>query len=53
MGNDSLHELYRPSVRELRLALDIVEHTLENLFLLPQKTAELKRRKDERKKKQD
>jgi hypothetical protein len=43
LGNDAVHELARPSVEELKLAIDIIEHTLEQLYELPEKAEELKR----------
>jgi len=44
LGNSAVHELARPSADELRLALEIVEHVLEEqLYELPEKAAELQR----------
>ena len=43
LGNDAVHELARPSVEELKLAIDIIKHTLEQLYELPEKAEELKR----------
>lgn len=43
LGNDAVHELARPSEDELRLAIEIIEHTLEQLYELPEKSEELKR----------
>lgn len=45
LGNDAVHQLARPSTNELRLAIEIVEHTLEQLYELPEKAEELKRAK--------
>ena len=45
LGNDAVHQLARPSTDELRLAIEIVEHTLEQLYELPEKAEELKRAK--------
>ena len=42
MGNEALHELSQPSVTELKLAIEIVEHLLENIYELPSKAKELK-----------
>jgi hypothetical protein len=42
LGNSAVHELARPSEAELRLAIEIVEHTLEQLYELPEKAEELK-----------
>jgi hypothetical protein len=47
-----VHQLARPSTDELRLAIEIVEHTLEQLYELPEKAEELKRAKALRQKKQ-
>jgi hypothetical protein len=52
LGNDAVHQLARPSTDELRLAIEIVEHTLEQLYELPEKAEELKRAKALRQKKQ-
>lgn len=52
LGNDALHQLARPSTDELRLAIEMVEHTLEQLYELPEKTEELKRAKALRQEKQ-
>jgi len=43
LGNSAVHELARPSEGELRLAIEIVEHVLEQLYELPEKAEELKR----------
>lgn len=43
LGNDAMHQLASPSTDELRLAIEIVEHTLEQLYELPEKAEELKR----------
>ncbi|CAH8239910.1 hypothetical protein VAEU17_810001 [Vibrio aestuarianus] len=32
MGNKAVHELDMPSLDELKIAIDIVEHTLENIY---------------------
>ena len=52
LGNDAVHQLARPSADELRLAIEIVEHTLDQLYELPEKAEELKRAKALRQKKQ-
>jgi len=51
MGNDALHQLDRPSVEELRLAIDIVEHVFEQLYEIPEKALQLKAKMAKRKKK--
>lgn len=43
LGNDAVHQLARPSVDELQFAIEIIEHTLEQLFELPEKAKELQR----------
>jgi hypothetical protein len=50
LGNAAVHELARPSDDELRLAIDIIEHTLEQLYELPEKAEELRRATARRKK---
>lgn len=50
LGNDAVHELMRPSADELRLAIEIVEHTLEQLYEIPEKASKLKQRMAQRKK---
>lgn len=42
LGNSAVHELARPAVDELKLAIEIVEHVLEQLYELPEKAAELR-----------
>jgi hypothetical protein len=42
MGNDAVHELSRPSEETLRLAIEIVEHTLESLYEIPEKAEALR-----------
>ena len=53
LGNEAVHELTQPSQDELILAIDIVEHTLEALYEMPDKADELRRIKARRKKKQN
>lgn len=50
LGNSAVHELARPFSDELKLAIEIVEHVLEQLYELPEKAAELHRAIDRRKK---
>lgn len=50
LGNSAVHELARPSSDELQLAVEIVEHVLEQLYELPEKAAELHRAIARRKK---
>lgn len=41
LGNSAVHELARPSIDELKLAIEIVEHVLEQIYELPEKAARL------------
>ena len=50
LGNDAVHDLARPSPDELKLAVEIVEHVIEQLYELPEKAAELHRAIARRKK---
>jgi len=43
LGNSAVHELARPSGDELKLAIEIVEHVLEQLYEIPEKAAALHR----------
>jgi hypothetical protein len=51
LGNEALHELTQPSLDELKLAIQIVEHTLEHIYELPDKAAELHAQAERRRKK--
>lgn len=42
MGNNAVHELSRPSEEDLRLAIEIVEHTLASLYEIPEKADTLR-----------
>ncbi len=48
LGNEALHELQQPSTAELRLAIEIIEHTLKSLYEIPEKTKLLKSSKAKR-----
>ncbi len=48
LGNNAVHALEIPSKKELELAIQIVEHTLENIYEIPLKAEELKSRKAKR-----
>ncbi len=48
LGNEAVHELAQPSVAELKLAIEIIEHTLEELYELPEKANALKRKRTAR-----
>lgn len=41
LGNKALHELRTPSYDELDIAIDIIEHTLENIYEVAHKAAKL------------
>ena len=51
LGNEALHELDQPSRKELRVAIEIVEHTLENIYELEDKAKALRRMRKLRKRK--
>src|SRR5690606_9833071 len=36
MGNDSAHEIKAPKENSLKIALEIVEHLLKSVFILPE-----------------
>jgi hypothetical protein len=42
LGNEAVHELQRPSREELKLAVEVVEHTFDNLYELPDKADQLR-----------
>lgn len=50
IGNDAMHDLMKPSTDELKLAIEIVEHILEQLYEIPEKDLELKEKMARRKK---
>jgi Domain of unknown function (DUF4145) len=49
LGNEALHELTAPSLDELRLAITIVENTIDNLYELKHKGGLLKEESARRK----
>ena len=51
LGNEALHELSKPSVDELKLAIEIIELTIESLYELQHKAMKLKSKKAVRKSK--
>jgi len=51
LGNEAVHQLDQPSRDELVLAIEILEHTLDALYEVPDKAEELKRIKAKRLKK--
>ena len=42
MGNEALHELYLPARVNIKLAIDIIENTLESVYELPFKGKKIK-----------
>lgn len=51
LGNEALHSLDKPSIEELKFAIEIIEHTIENLFELTEKVEDLRYSKKRRSKK--
>jgi hypothetical protein len=51
LGNEAAHELDMPSREELKLAIDIIEHTLQNIYELQYKAQDLQWQRTQRKKK--
>jgi len=51
LGNEAVHKLSQPSIDELKLAIEIIEHTIDSLYEIPEKAIELQRRKAKRRKK--
>ncbi len=48
LGNEAVHELERPYPEELKLALEIIENTLESVFEVPEKISEVDHLKNHR-----
>lgn len=42
LGNEALHELASPSSGELKLAIEIIQHTIDNVYELHHKAKRLK-----------
>jgi len=51
LGNEAVHELSQPSMDELNLAIEIIEHTIDSLYEIPEKAIELQKKKAKRRKK--
>jgi len=49
LGNNAIHELQRPSPEELKLAIEIIEHTLDNVYEVLNKAERLRRKRVHRK----
>jgi hypothetical protein len=45
-GNDALHDLKVPNPTDLKLLIEIIEHTIENIYELDYKNFELSRNKN-------
>ncbi|KAB0671066.1 DUF4145 domain-containing protein [Oryzomonas sagensis] len=43
LGNGAVHDLAEPGERELRIAIELIEHILEDIFVMPQKAETLKK----------
>jgi len=50
LGNEAVHELSRPTIEELSLAIDIIELTIENLYMIKRKALNLQQKRTSRKK---
>lgn len=48
MGNNAIHQLDPPETEELNLAIEIIEHTLDNLYEIGVKARSLKRKRRSR-----
>lgn len=48
MGNDAVHALKRPRREDLYTAIDLIEHTIEAIFVLPAKAEELEESRERR-----
>lgn len=46
MGNSAVHELRMPSAEDLKLAIEIIEYTLDNLYELPDKSEQIRLRRE-------
>lgn len=49
LGNEAVHELTQPSSDELKLAIGMMEHVLEQLYEIPKKALELQKERTKRK----
>ncbi len=48
MGNEAVHELSRPSDENLTIAIEIIEHTFESLYEIPEKAEALRKNRTKR-----
>ncbi|MBN8685004.1 MAG: DUF4145 domain-containing protein [Chitinophagales bacterium] len=49
LGNEAVHQLEKPSEEELKLAIEIIENTLESIYVIKHKGEKLEGLKDKRK----
>lgn len=49
LGNEAVHELSRPSIEELGIAIDVIELSIENIYMIKRKTKHLQERRANRK----
>jgi hypothetical protein len=49
IGNEALHSLEMPSKKELKMAINIIEHTLDNIYEITEITEELRHQRKSRK----
>lgn len=42
LGNDAVHQLSQPSITELSLAIEIIEHIFDSIYEIPEKANELR-----------
>lgn len=49
LGNDAVHELSQPSIEELKLAIEIIEHIIKNIYEIPKKATDLRMKVQKRK----
>jgi hypothetical protein len=43
LGNEALHELSDHSEKDLKICIDIIDHIIESLYILPKKVSRLKK----------
>jgi len=48
LGNEALHALDQPTKEELKIAIEIIEHTLDNIYELSEKVSDLRYNKQKR-----
>jgi len=50
LGNDAIHEISQPSIEELRVAIEIIELIIENIYFVKRKALYLQQKRVSRKK---